>query len=384
VAGVCYTAFSLACAAPTGEGIGSGDKFIPSFAVKYGGPSGWPALEDAARFDLLAMGAGTSRPHADPSVAGNTWQVLKELNPRQVMLLFDAGWAVVNPTPQLAMGIVVPQGAARIVDHDTLERPDSRPLVGQFDLPPHRGIVLLKQHRALGNASGAPGPSTAVSKLYSFSRDHDLDGIGKFYMGREIAKVMGHEASDWLERPERDAEERPGALIDQLQLKAGEFVADIGAGTGYFSRRLAKAVGPTGKVLAEDVQPEMLVLLTNKMATAGLTNVIPVLGTAADAKLPHHAVDLVLLVDVYHEFEFPFEMMSNICRALKPGGRIAFVEYRAEDPDVPIKPLHKMSESQVKKEMALQPVEWIKTIEVLPRQHIIEFRVRDGNGGLNQ
>jgi tRNA A58 N-methylase Trm61 len=225
-------------------------------------------------------------------------------------------------------------------------------------------------------AAEPPGPPPALSNLYSFSQNHDRDGIGKFFMGREIAQVMGHEASDWLERPERDAEERPGALVNELQLKAGDVVADIGAGTGYFSRRLARAVGPTGKVLAEDIQPEMLNLLTNSLTASGITNVIPVLGTVANPKLPDQALDLVLLVDVYHEFEFPFEMVSNICRALKPRGRIVFVEYRAEDPKVPIKPLHKMSQAQVKKEMSVQPLDWLKTIEVLPRQHIIEFRKR--------
>ena len=195
-------------------------------------------------------------------------------------------------------------------------------------------------------------------------------------MGREIAQVMGHEAADWLERPERDTEEHTEALVEQLKLRPGEIVADIGAGTGYFSRRLARMVGATGKVLAVDIQPEMLILLTNRMAEAGITNVVPVLGNATDPKLPAETVDLALMVDVYHEFDFPSEIMEALCRSVKPGGRVVFVEYRGEDPAVPIKPLHKMTEMQVKREMSVLPLDWVHTIEVLPRQHIIIFRKR--------
>jgi SAM-dependent methyltransferase len=195
-------------------------------------------------------------------------------------------------------------------------------------------------------------------------------------MGREIAQVMGHEAADWLERPERDREEHTELLVEELNLKPGEIVADIGAGTGYFSRRLARKVGVTGKVLAVDIQPEMLALLTNTMAADGLTNVVPILGSTDDPKLPAASVDLVLMVDMYHEFDFPAEIMEAICRSVKPGGRVVFVEYRGEDPAVPIKPLHKMTELQVKKEMSALPLDWVQTIEVLPRQHIIIFRKR--------
>jgi ubiquinone/menaquinone biosynthesis C-methylase UbiE len=205
---------------------------------------------------------------------------------------------------------------------------------------------------------------------------HDSDGIGKFYMGREIAQVMGHQGADWLERPEREMEEHTEEMVGLLKLKPGEIVADIGAGTGYLSRRLATKVSPGGKVLAVDIQPEMLDLLTNKMADLGITNVFPILGTVSDPKLPSGSVDLVVMVDVYHEFDFPFEMMSGICQALKPGGRVAFVEFRAEDPHVPIKPLHKMSETQVRKEMSVLPLQWVSTSEQLPRQHLIVFAKR--------
>jgi len=209
---------------------------------------------------------------------------------------------------------------------------------------------------------------------YETRTQHDPNGIGKFYMGREIAHVMGHEAADWLERPERQDEERPDLLLTALKIKPGQVVADIGAGSGYYTRRLAKLVGEKGTVYAVDVQQEMLDLLTNKMAELKIGNVKPILGTIKDPKLPPASVDLALMVDVYHEFDFPHEMVQAICRALRRGGRLVFVEFRAEDPKVPIKAVHKMSEAQVKKEMAVQPLEWVETSEVLPWQHIIVFR----------
>ena len=219
-----------------------------------------------------------------------------------------------------------------------------------------------------------PQQANVATNRYEFRQPHDPAGIGKFYMGREIAQVMGHEAAGWLERPERDTEEHTEVLVEQLNLKPGEIVADIGAGTGYFSRRLARKVGVTGKVLAVDVQPEMLTLLTNTMGAIGISNVVPILGSVTDPKLPAASVDTVLMVDMYHEFDFPFEIMEAICRSVKPGGRLVFVEYRGEDPAVPIKPLHKMTEVQVKREMSVLPLDWVQTIEVLPRQHIIIFR----------
>jgi ubiquinone/menaquinone biosynthesis C-methylase UbiE len=239
-------------------------------------------------------------------------------------------------------------------------------------------LVLLGawQNSTLSAAEPA-APGTATPNRYEFRQQHDPDGIGKFYLGREIAQVMGHEAADWLERSERNEEEHSEQVVGELGLERGQVVADIGAGTGYFSRRIAKKVTPGGRVFAEDIQPEMLDLLTNKMAGLGITNVTPILGTTTDPKLPARSVDLVLMVDVYHEFDFPYEMMEGICRSLKPGGRVAFVEFRAEDPNVPIKRVHKMSEAQVKKEMALQPLEWVETKNKLPWQHIIVFRKRD-------
>jgi ubiquinone/menaquinone biosynthesis C-methylase UbiE len=150
-------------------------------------------------------------------------------------------------------------------------------------------------------------------------------------------------------------------------------VADIGAGTGYYSRRMAGLVGEKGLVYAVDIQQEMLDLLTNKMAELKIKNIKPILGTISDPKLPEASVDLILMVDVYHEFDHPHEMVTAMCRALKPGGRMVFVEFRGEDPEVPIKVVHKMTEAQVRKEMAIQPLQWVETSEILPRQHIIVF-----------
>jgi precorrin-6B methylase 2 len=220
--------------------------------------------------------------------------------------------------------------------------------------------------------------TNAVAPVYETRAQHDRDGIGTFFMGREIAHVMGHQGADWLERPERDAEENTTAMIESLKLNPGEVVADIGAGTGYVSRKLAKKVGDKGIVYAVEIQQEMLDILTNKAAQAGVHNIKPILGTTKDTKLPASSVDTILLVDVYHEFDFPFEMAESMCKALKPGGRIVFVEYRGEDPKVPIKPLHKMTVAQLRKEMALQPLKWKETIETLPRQHVVIFTKKRG------
>src|SRR4051812_43185098 len=151
------------------------------------------------------------------------------------------------------------------------------------------------------------------------------DGIGKVYMGREIAQVMGHLAADWLERPEREQEEEPTKLLEALKVKPGDVIGDIGAGSGYLSFPLAKRVGPQGKVLAVDIQPQMLKLIRERMKADKVENVEPVLGTITDPKLPDNSVDLIVMVDVYHEFSHPFEMAQAMVRALKPGGRLVFV-----------------------------------------------------------
>jgi ubiquinone/menaquinone biosynthesis C-methylase UbiE len=226
----------------------------------------------------------------------------------------------------------------------------------------------------ISTAAAADKQASPSAARYESRADHDPNGIGKFYLGREIAHVMGHQGADWLERPEREEEEKPSAMVEALGLKPGDAVADIGAGTGYVSWRMAKKVGPRGVVYAVDIQQEMLDLLAAQMARRGIKNVKPMLGTTTDATLPAAALDLAIMVDVYHEFDHPYEMLDSICRSLKPGGRLVFVEYRAEDPDVPIKRVHKMSEAQVRKEAAVHPLEWVQTIGSLPRQHIIVFR----------
>jgi ubiquinone/menaquinone biosynthesis C-methylase UbiE len=201
------------------------------------------------------------------------------------------------------------------------------------------------------------------------------DGIGKRYMGREIAGVMGWQGASWLERQEREKEERTDLLLADLNLKPGMVVADIGAGTGYLTRQMAKQVGATGSVFAVDVQPEMIEILQRLSKAAGVTNIKPVLGTASETKLPDQSIDLAIMVDVYHELEFPAEMLVSMIASLKPGGQLVFVEYRAEDPNVPIKAVHKMTEAQVKKEVAVFPaLQWERTSKRLPWQHIVVFR----------
>ncbi len=221
---------------------------------------------------------------------------------------------------------------------------------------------------------GAEAP-VAADVRYEQRAEHDPDGIGKFFQGREIARVMGHEGAGWLERPERETEERTDLLLRVLGLKPGMKVADIGCGTGYFSGRMARAVAPDGVVFAVDIQQEMLDLMAAKLRREKVDNVRPVLGTEADPRLEPASCDLLVMVDVYHELEFPFEMMRKMVAALRPGGRLVLVEFRAEDPHVAIKPVHKMSEVQVKKEMAMQPdLEWVETRKELPRQHVLIFR----------
>jgi len=210
---------------------------------------------------------------------------------------------------------------------------------------------------------------------YEFRKEHDPSGQGKFYMGRELAMVMSFHGAPWLERREREEEERLSVLVSHLGLKPGMVVADVGAGSGVISLMMAHEVGEKGKVIAIDIQQEMLDLLGDKIKNADIKNVELVLGTDKSPKLKAASVDLAIMVDVYHEFEYPYEMTLELAKSLKPGGRIAFVEYRREDPQVPIKLVHKMTEAQVKKEISLPEfgLKWKETIDKLPRQHIIMF-----------
>jgi SAM-dependent methyltransferase len=234
-------------------------------------------------------------------------------------------------------------------------------------------LALASQPLCAQEKADAPRQQTV--DRYSSRRVHDPNGIGKFYMGREIARVMGHQGISWLERPEREEEERLTLLMDALSLKPGMQVADIGAGSGVISVMIAKRLGD-GKVFAVDIQQEMLDALEEKCRMQGVTNVVPVLGTTQSPKLPAGSIDLAIMVDVYHEFDFPFEMLKEISACLKPEGRIAFVEYRKEDPLVPIKLVHKMSEKQVRKEAELPELglKWKETVGTLPRQHVVIFQ----------
>ena len=210
---------------------------------------------------------------------------------------------------------------------------------------------------------------------YQTRKNHDPNGQGKFYLGREIAMVMTFHGAPWLERPEREEEERLSELVRELKLQPGQVVADVGAGSGVITMMMAHEVGPTGKVMAVDIQQEMLDLLGDKLKNRDIQNIELVLGEEKSPKLDPASIDLALMVDVYHEFEYPYEMMLELSQALKVGGRIAFVEYRREDPQVPIKLVHKMTEAQVKKEIGQAEfgLKWKETIRTLPRQHIVVF-----------
>ncbi|MEL6231014.1 MAG: class I SAM-dependent methyltransferase [Cyanobacteria bacterium J06627_3] len=211
----------------------------------------------------------------------------------------------------------------------------------------------------------------ATDSLYSYKQPSS-DGIGKVYMGREISQVMGHRGASWLERPGRVGDEQPDVAVDALELMPTDTVADIGAGTGYMSFRMAQKV-PDGQVLAVDLQPEMIQMLEAVRDEQGITNVQTIQAEEDNPHLPSGQVDLALMVDAYHEFASPREVMTGIVDGLKPGGRVVLAEYRAENPLIMIKRLHKMSEKQVKKEMVAVGLTWVKTDDRLPQQHLLFF-----------
>lgn len=236
-------------------------------------------------------------------------------------------------------------------------------------------LVLFSSYALAENkpdmiAEVKPAAKAGVNSIYQ-QYPATADGIGKVYMGREIAQIMGYQGAAWLERENREAEERTDILLRALNLKAGMTVADIGAGTGYLSRRMADNIGATGVVYAVDVQPEMIGKL--KGLTKNYPNIKPVLSVASDVKLAPNSLDMAILVDVYHELAYPYEVAQSIWAALKPNGKLVLVEYRAEDSRVPIKEIHKMTQAQVIKELTVLPFSWHNTVTSLPWQHVVIF-----------
>ena len=228
--------------------------------------------------------------------------------------------------------------------------------------------LLFIANISLAQQSTAPGYTSAPVSA---------DGIGKRYMDREISGVMGWQGAAWLERDKREREERTDLLLDALALKQGMVVADIGAGTGYLSRRMAPLVVPGGKIIALDLQPEMVNMLQAAVNRSGLKQIEVKQSSVDNIKLPKNSIDMAIMVDVYHELAYPYEVMTSILQALKPRGRLVFVEYKAEDVRVPIKPLHKMSEAQIKREAGIFPLDWERTVSTLPWQHVVVFRKRE-------
>lgn len=209
----------------------------------------------------------------------------------------------------------------------------------------------------------------AATSLVEAQRRHPVSG-------RVLAPVMGVGGAGWLERSEREQEEAPSKAIAALELKPGMVVADIGAGSGYYTSRMSKSVGPTGKVFATDIQPGMIELINRRVAAEGLTNVTTVLGGMDDPKLPPASIDLAIMVDVYHELQSPQVFLQRLRETFKPGGRLVLLEFRKEDATVPILEVHKMSVAEVKAELEAEGFVLDKVIEVLPWQHIIVLRVK--------
>ena len=209
----------------------------------------------------------------------------------------------------------------------------------------------------------------AATSLVEAQRRHPVSG-------RVLAPVMGVGGAGWLERSEREQEEAPSKAIAALDLKPGMVVADIGAGSGYYTSRMSKSVGPTGKVYATDIQPGMIELINRRIAAEGLTNVTTILGGMDDPKLPPASIDLAIMVDVYHELQEPQVFLQRLKAAFKPDGRLVLLEFRKEDPKIPILEVHKMSVAEVKQEMEAEGYAIDRVIDTLPWQHIIVIRVK--------
>lgn len=226
-------------------------------------------------------------------------------------------------------------------------------------------------------AACSQAPSRAGEPSPYSEKAPSRDGTGKVYMGREISRTVSAHAIRWLERQDREGEEKPALVMENLELAPDAVVADIGAGSGYFTFLLAPLV-PEGRVIAEDIQEEMLAFIEGKRKLRKAGNVETLLGTVEDTRLPEGEVDLVLLVDAYHEFSHPREMMESVVEGLRPGGRVVLLEYRGEDPEVPIKPLHKMTVQQVRREMEAVGLEFVEVRDFLPIQHFLVFQKPEG------
>lgn len=238
-------------------------------------------------------------------------------------------------------------------------------------------VVLLFRQQSSADPAAPAEPAAEIVSQPPPQPDYDYapasaDGIGKFFHGREISQVMGHPGIGWLERDEREREEAPTKAIEALQLPPHAVIADIGAGSGYYAFRIAGKV-PDGKVIAVDIQPEMLDFLRERAAETGVSNVEPHLGAIDDLNLPPASLDAALMVDAYHEFSHPAEMLTSLYHALKPGGVIYLLEFRGEDPRVPIKPLHKMTEDQAKLELEGAGFRFVSNRRHLPWQHFMVF-----------
>lgn len=248
---------------------------------------------------------------------------------------------------------------------------DSRPRYLRR-LGPALALVVLAGSLGWGACERfARHPSADSTSVYSYQESQDPDGTGKFYMGREIAAVTAPDAR-WYERPEREVAEFPNRVVEALDLQPTDVVADIGAGTGYFTFKISPHV-PDGQVLAVDIQPEMLDQIRARIAADSVANVEPILGSVENPNLPPDSVDVALIVASYHQFSHPHEMMQHIVAALKPRGRLVLVEYRGEDATIPVVPLLKITEAQMRKEMAVHGLVWSQTKDFLPQQHFMVF-----------